>query len=160
MNWNLAELYYKDYFFENRYYFVEATRLNGIFLAKRPSGSRNWGLDLASLVVFIWLSQHFWVIQTLSLWNRSCGLQINKTNINNNIQHLFHILWYIYFTLVFLKRPKYRIIQKGYSKFITVTAIEQHSRPHKQRMVSLWWQKKRDVPVRNLLNIKKITDNK
>ena len=25
----------------------------GFFLAKRPSGSRNWGLDLASLVVFI-----------------------------------------------------------------------------------------------------------
>ena len=53
MNRNLAELYYEDYFFENRDYFVEATRLNAFFSAKRPSGSRNWGLDLASLVVFI-----------------------------------------------------------------------------------------------------------
>ena len=40
------------YFFENRDYFVVATRLNGFFSAKRPSGSRNCGLDLASLVVF------------------------------------------------------------------------------------------------------------
>ena len=54
MNLNLAELYYEDYFFENRDYFVEANRLNVFFFsAKRPSGTRNWGLDLASLVVFI-----------------------------------------------------------------------------------------------------------
>ena len=50
MNWNLAELYYEDYFFEKRDYFVEATWLNGFFSVKRPSRSRNWGLDLASLV--------------------------------------------------------------------------------------------------------------
>ena len=69
------------------------------------------------------------------------GFKSTKQTQNNKIQHLFHILWYIYFTLVFLKSPKNRIIQKGYSKFITVTAIEQHSRPHKQRMVSLWFHK-------------------
>ena len=51
------------------------------------------------------------------------GFKPTKQTLNNNVQHLFHILWHIDFILACLKSPKYCIIQKRYSKFITVKAI-------------------------------------
>ena len=67
----------------------------------------------------------------------------NQLKTNTKQQHSTSFSYFVVylFTLVFLKIPKYHIIQKGYSKFITVTAIEKHSKPHKQRMVSLWYYK-------------------
>ena len=54
MNWNLAEFYYEDYFFENRDYFVEATRLNGFFFRRNVQAGREIGVWILQALLFLY----------------------------------------------------------------------------------------------------------
>ena len=85
-----------------------------LFSGIRSSGSIIAGLELVSLVFFLWFSLYFWMNQTSSFQHRSRKLQINTTNTKQQSSTLCSYFWAYLFNLNHLKSSKFRIVQKGH----------------------------------------------